>query len=130
MENYSFKTVAFGGFDKQDVVRYLEQAAEKNAALQRAHEEESEKLRGELEELREQEPGFRKNSQWLQYACEEDAFNSLEDFLNGTITGGAFDREKQIEAFCGITANYDGTSGEKIYEFVRNKLRRRQEELT
>ncbi|MCI8818036.1 MAG: hypothetical protein HFG04_02625 [Oscillibacter sp.] len=54
MENYSFKTVAFGGFDKQDVVRYLEQAAEKNAALQRAHEEESEKLRGELEELREQ----------------------------------------------------------------------------
>ena len=52
MENYSFKTVAFGGFDKQDVVRYLEQAAEKNAALQRAHEEESEKLRGELEELR------------------------------------------------------------------------------
>ena len=84
----------------------------------------------DLEELREQEPGFRKNSQWLQYACEEDAFNSLEDFLNGTITGGAFDREKQIEAFCGITANYDGTSGEKIYEFVRNKLRRRQEELT
>ena len=39
----------------------------------------------DLEELREQEPGFRKNSQWLQYACEEDAFNSLEDFLNGTL---------------------------------------------
>ena len=54
MENYSFKTVAFGGFDKQDVVRYLEQAAEKSAALQHAHEEECEKLRSEAEELRAQ----------------------------------------------------------------------------
>lgn len=80
------------------------------------------------EELQKQEPGFRKNSQWLQYACEENAFNSLEDFLNGTITGGAFDREKQIVAYCGITANCDGTSGEKIYEFVREKWKQKQEE--
>ena len=35
MENYSFKSVAFGGFDKQDVVRYLEQSSEKAAAAQR-----------------------------------------------------------------------------------------------
>lgn len=82
----------------------------------------------DLEEVREQEPGFQKNSQWLQYACEENAFNSLEDFLNGTITGEVFDREKQIRAFCGITVNYDGTSGEKIYEFVREKWKQKQEE--
>lgn len=55
MENYSFKSVAFGGFDKQDVVRYLEQAAEKAAAAQRELETENEALRkqaeGQSEEL-------------------------------------------------------------------------------
>jgi len=50
MENYSFKTVAFGGFDKQDVVRYLEQASEKAAAVQRGLESESEALLKRMEE--------------------------------------------------------------------------------
>lgn len=47
MESYSFKSVAFGGFDKQDVVRYLEQSSEKAAAAQRELEAENEKLRTE-----------------------------------------------------------------------------------
>lgn len=51
MENYSFKTAAFGGFDRQDVVRYLEQSAEKSAALQREHEQEVQRLRSQAEEL-------------------------------------------------------------------------------
>lgn len=50
MENYSFKSVAFGGFDKQDVVRYLEQASEKAAAVQRELEAENEALRKKAEE--------------------------------------------------------------------------------
>ena len=50
MENYSFKSVAFGGFDKQDVVRYLEQASEKSAAIQRELEAENEKLHKEISE--------------------------------------------------------------------------------
>lgn len=49
MENYSFKSVAFGGFDKQDVVRYLEQSSEKAAAAQRELETENEALREEAE---------------------------------------------------------------------------------
>lgn len=49
MENYSFKSVAFGGFDKQDVVRYLEQSSEKAAAAQRELEAEIETLRGDAE---------------------------------------------------------------------------------
>ncbi|WP_325201291.1 hypothetical protein [Oscillibacter sp.] len=44
MENYSFKSVAFGGFDKQDVVRYLEQSSEKAAAARRELEAENETL--------------------------------------------------------------------------------------
>ena len=54
MENYSFKSVAFGGFDKQDVVRYLEQASEKAAAAQRKLEEENEPLRTQVAEQAEQ----------------------------------------------------------------------------
>lgn len=50
MENYSFKSVAFGGFDKQDVVRYLEQSSEKAAAAQRKLETENESLRKQTEE--------------------------------------------------------------------------------
>lgn len=50
MENHSFKSVAFGGFDKQDVVRYLEQASEKAAAAQRELEAENDELRRRAEE--------------------------------------------------------------------------------
>ena len=52
MENYSFKSVAFGGFDKQDVVRYLEQASEKAAAVQRELEAENAELRKQVEDRR------------------------------------------------------------------------------
>ena len=31
MENNTFKSVAFGGFDKQDVIRYIEQSAREAA---------------------------------------------------------------------------------------------------
>ena len=47
MEQYPIKSVTFGGFDKQDVVRYLEQASEKAAAVQRELEAENETLRKE-----------------------------------------------------------------------------------
>ena len=50
MENYSFKSVTFGGFDKQDVVRYIEQASEKAAAVQKQLEDEREELQKQLEE--------------------------------------------------------------------------------
>ena len=73
MENYSFKSVAFGGFDKQDVVRYLEQSSEKAAAAQRELEAENEmlhrqaadqmeeldRLRVQVEELTEQRDRLR-----------------------------------------------------------------------
>lgn len=73
------------------------------------------------EQLKEHEPGFCENSNWLQYVCMENAFNSLRDFLDENITGARFDKEKQIEAFGTITANHDGTSGEKIHRFVQGQ---------
>lgn len=73
-------------------------------------------------ELRENEPGFAEQSQWLQYACLENAFNSLPDFLDGNITGNDFDRERQLAVYRQLSANSDGTSGEKIHQFIRKKL--------
>jgi chromosome segregation ATPase len=44
MDNYSIKSVAFGGFDKQDVIRYIEQSAQNAAAIQQELEEKVETL--------------------------------------------------------------------------------------
>lgn len=73
-------------------------------------------------ELQTHEPGFWEQSQWFQYGCQENAFNSLPDFLDGKISGGQFDRERQLAAYRQLSANSDGTSGEKIHQFVRGKL--------
>lgn len=51
MDNYSIKTVTFGGFDKQDVIRYIEQAAEQAAAVQKELEAQNEALQAEKSAL-------------------------------------------------------------------------------
>ena len=51
MENYPIKSVTFGGFDKQDVIRYIEQTAKNNEAAQKDLLEETERLRTQLDEL-------------------------------------------------------------------------------
>ena len=73
-------------------------------------------------ELRAREPGFMEVSEWMQYALTESAFNSLKDFLDQRITGHAFDRERQIQAFARINVNTGGTCGEEIHRFVLGKL--------
>ena len=52
MENSIFKSVAFGGFDKQDVIRYIEQAAREASDAQEKLRRENEALRTEAETLR------------------------------------------------------------------------------
>lgn len=74
------------------------------------------------DELLENEPGFGVESQWLQYCCLENSFNSLTDFLDGRMKGNTFDRESQLESYGSIAANHDGTSGEKIYGLVRKRI--------
>lgn len=76
----------------------------------------------DYEDLEKNEHGFCEYSQWLQYVCVENCFNTLSDFLDGSITGNSFDRNRQLHAYGEIAANYDGTSGKKIYEFVCGKL--------
>ncbi len=52
MDSYPIKSVAFGGFDKQDVIQYIEQAAGQAAAAQKALQDENEALRAENETIR------------------------------------------------------------------------------
>ncbi len=76
----------------------------------------------ETNELREHEPGFAEHSEWLQYACEENAFNTLNDFLDGNITGNAFDKEAHARTFRKMAANNDGTCGEKTHQYLCRQI--------
>ena len=51
MENYPIKSVTFGGFDKQDVISYIEKAAQQASAAQQQLQEENDRLRAQVEEL-------------------------------------------------------------------------------
>lgn len=61
-------------------------------------------------------PGFSRKTQWLQYCCREDVFNSLRDLLDGAIKGSQHNAKEQIEAFQSINANIEGTCGERVYK--------------
>lgn len=74
------------------------------------------------EELRAHEAGFCENSDWLQYCCVENALCSLKDLLDGTLCGKPFDRERQLASYASITANMDGTCGEKVHRTVCQRL--------
>ena len=73
-------------------------------------------------ELKEHEPGFMEESEWLQYCLNESAFNSLKDILDDNITGNRFDKGRQLKAFSKINADTAGTCGKNIYEFVCGKI--------
>lgn len=51
MENNTFKNVTFGGFDKQDVIRYIEQASREAAEVQTRLQQENDGLRARVETL-------------------------------------------------------------------------------
>jgi len=51
MENNTFKSVAFGGFDKQDVISYIEKTAKAAAAEQEKLQQENERVKLENEAL-------------------------------------------------------------------------------
>lgn len=53
MENKSFRSVAFGGFDKQDVIHYIEQSAREAAEIQERLQQEVDGLRSRVQVLEE-----------------------------------------------------------------------------
>lgn len=71
-----------------------------------------------VDELKEHEPGFSRDSVSVRYCCRENAFNSLKNFLDGNIVGNQFDIVSQKEAYGEIVANSDGGCGEKLHKFI------------
>lgn len=51
MQNYPIKSVAFGGFDKQDVIRYIEESAQEANTVQTRLQEDNEALRSKADTL-------------------------------------------------------------------------------
>lgn len=74
------------------------------------------------DDLTTHEPGFMEASDVMQYCLNENAFNSLKDFLDDNITGQQFDRERQIRAFSKVNADTEGTCGRNVYRFAKGKF--------
>lgn len=80
-------------------------------------------IKFDKKELQEHEYGFCDAAPWNRYFCKENVFNSLEDFLDDNISGGQFDKETEMKSYGEITENPNGTSGQKIWNFVVEKNR-------
>lgn len=77
----------------------------------------------QTEDLQKLAVGFERASEWNGYSsCEEDAFHTLSDFLQGTLPGKPYDLERARHEFAQIAVNSDGTCGEKVYAFIRGKI--------
>ncbi len=67
--------------------------------------------------------GFRKDSQWMPYCCQESVYNTLQDFADGTVYGEKFDRELQLKEFRSVNASPEGDCGEKVYKQIKEYLK-------
>ena len=80
------------------------------------------KMRFDREEVYCHANGYGKESQWLQYCCMENVFNSIVDELEGTIHGKKFNKQMQIERYLQINASPDGNCGERVYQYIAKSL--------
>lgn len=71
MDNYPIKTVAFGGFDKQDVIRYIQQTAQESAAAQEVLVKEADSLRGKEAALMDENAALKAQLEELSARCEQ-----------------------------------------------------------
>lgn len=69
MENNTFKSVAFGGFDKQDVIRYIEQSSREAAELQERLQQELDGLRARVQTLEAQSAEQQRRAEEAEHRC-------------------------------------------------------------
>ena len=72
MENTTFKSVAFGGFDKQDVIHYIEKTAQEAATTQEHLRQENEQLRAESQHLGTEAESLRSQVRQLEQQLEAE----------------------------------------------------------
>ena len=73
-------------------------------------------------DLASMEHGFTSEREYLPYCAVENEFNSLSDFINGTMIGNKHVKEAQLEDFKNYNVVTDGTAGENIYNYLKNLL--------
>lgn len=71
MDNYPIKSVAFGGFDKQDVISYIERTAQEAATLQQELQSQADALRKQLEEAERAGDALREELEKMRRSREE-----------------------------------------------------------
>lgn len=79
-------------------------------------------IRLDIEELEQHANGFKSRSEWEPYGCYEGAFQTLVKLLDNELPGQKFDSEEQLKSYEKFNASMDGRAGEKIYQFVKQKL--------
>lgn len=118
-----WKAGYFLGQMRDKVYRYFDEAERKMYDIDVTTREYKEvEIVFDKNELEIHEPGFSEVSQWMQYCCNESAFNTLEKFLYNDVTGNEFDRDKQVAAFLKINSDMNGKCGEKVYHFVMENV--------
>ena len=82
MENYSFKSVTFGGFAKDDVIGYIEKTAQETAAVQERLRQENDALQERLRTVEAQVAELTGEKERLQAKLEGErsARQTLEPF--------------------------------------------------
>lgn len=104
---------------EEAVYRYYDNASRKIYDINIESKEWQEiEIAFDKKDIERNEAGFAEMSQWMQYCCNENASNTLKQFLDNDITGNQFEKEKQLEAFSKINASVHGDCGEKLYRFV------------
>lgn len=98
----SFKTCLFGGFDREDVVAFIEKAAEENRAAVEALQTENESLRQAKDEAVAE-------NQALRHLTEEDARLQEE---NGRLTRRVEELQRQVAALQAENDALRGPAGE------------------
>lgn len=76
-------------------------------------------IRFNIDELRNNDPGFCGYSETLKYVCMENCFNSLEKILMGETVGNRFSQEKQRAIYEEIVVNCNGECGKSVHDFIR-----------
>lgn len=66
-------------------------------------------------------PGFWMESEWMQYCCHEDAFNSLQNLLDDRIITHTYEYQRALHSFEIINASVNGDCGKKILRFIKSK---------
>ena len=117
MNDHTFKSVTFGGFDKQDVADYIQQISQEHAAQTVQLEQERDTLRGENGTLRQQLISLR-----AQAAEQADRLKELQSALEQAESRAAAleEQKAQIQALSAQVAELKPDA--ESYRQFRNRI--------